>query len=95
VPRARRGSVAGLSPSAKNVAALFMRREEKLSEEQKEYLGRLCSADEALADGDRLKKRQDEVWENLKENQGLAVELHAPSGTIIRIARIDEYSDSN
>ena len=50
VPRARRGSVAGLSPSSKNVAALFMRREEKLTEEQKEYLGRLCDADEALAD---------------------------------------------
>jgi hypothetical protein len=29
-PRARKGSVAGLSPTAKNVAALFMRREEKL-----------------------------------------------------------------
>ncbi len=36
VPRARRGSVAGLSPTSKNVAALFMRREEKLSEERKE-----------------------------------------------------------
>jgi transposase len=54
VPRARRGSVAGLSPTSKNVAALFMRREERLSEEQKEYLGRLCAADEALADARRL-----------------------------------------
>jgi len=54
VPRARRGSVAGLSPSSKNVAALFMRREEKLSEEQKEYLGRLCGADAALAEARRL-----------------------------------------
>ncbi len=53
-PRARKGSVAGLSPTAKNVAALFMRREEKLSEEQKEYLGRLCSSDAALADARRL-----------------------------------------
>lgn len=53
-PRARRGSVAGLSPTAKNVAALFMRREEKLNEEQKEYLGRLCGTDEALADARRL-----------------------------------------
>ncbi len=53
-PRARRGSVAGLSPTAKNVAALFMRREEKLSGEQKEYLGRLCEADDALADARRL-----------------------------------------
>ncbi len=54
VPRARRDSVAGLSPTSKNVAALFMRREEKLSEEQKEYLKRLCDADEALADTRRL-----------------------------------------
>jgi hypothetical protein len=31
VPRARKSSVAGLSPTSKNVAALFMRREEKLN----------------------------------------------------------------
>jgi len=54
VPRARRGSVAGLSPTAKNVAALFMRRDEKLNDEQKEYLGRLCDADASLADARRL-----------------------------------------
>jgi transposase len=54
VPRARRGSIAGLSPSSKNVAALFVRREGKLSEEQKEYLGRLCDSDPALADARRL-----------------------------------------
>jgi transposase len=54
VLRARAGSVAGLSPTAKNVAALFMRHEEKLDEEQEEYLGRLCEADEALADTRRL-----------------------------------------
>lgn len=53
-PRARKGSVAGLSPTAKNVAALFMRREEKLTEEQKEYLGRLCDADEDLDVARRL-----------------------------------------
>lgn len=53
-PRARKGAVAGLSPTAKNVAALFMRREEKLSAEQKEYLGRHCEADGALADARRL-----------------------------------------
>jgi transposase len=53
-PRARKGSVAGLSPTARNVAALFMRREEKLSEEQREYLGRLCASDGALADARRL-----------------------------------------
>jgi transposase len=54
VPRARRGSVAGLSPTSNNVAALFMRRQEKLSEEQKVYLGRLCETDGALADARRL-----------------------------------------
>jgi transposase len=54
VPRARQGSVAGLSATAKNVAALFMRHEEKLDEEQEAYLGRLCDADEALADTRRL-----------------------------------------
>lgn len=54
VPRARKGCVAGLSPTAKNVAALFMRGKEKLSEEQEEYLKRLCEADEALADARRL-----------------------------------------
>jgi transposase len=53
-PRARKGSVAGLSPTAKNVAALFMHREEKLSAEQREYLGRLCASDGALADARRL-----------------------------------------
>jgi transposase len=54
VPKAKKGSIAGASPSAKNVAALFMRREEKLNKEQKEYLGRLCASDGALADARRL-----------------------------------------
>ena len=53
-PRAKKGSVAGLSPTAKNVAALFMCREGKLNQEQKEYLGRLCASDAALADVRRL-----------------------------------------
>jgi transposase len=69
VPRARRGSVAGLSPSSKNVAALFMRREEKLSEEQKEYLGRLCGADEALADARRLTQSFAEMTRNLESEK--------------------------
>lgn len=56
-PRAKKGSVAGLSPTAKNVAALFMRREEKLNEEQKEYLERLCESDGALADTRRLTQK--------------------------------------
>ncbi len=54
VPRARRGSIAGLSPTSKNVAALFVRREERLTEEQKEYLKRLCETDGALAEARRL-----------------------------------------
>ncbi len=66
VPRARRGSVAGLSPTSKNVAALFMRREEKLTEEQKEYLGRLCSADETLADARRLTQEFNGMVRNLE-----------------------------
>ena len=49
VPRGRRGSIAELSPTPKNVAALFVRRDEKLSQQQKEYLGRLRGADEAPA----------------------------------------------
>ena len=43
-----------MSPTSKNVATLFTRREEKLSEEQKQYLGRLCEADGTLADARRL-----------------------------------------
>jgi transposase len=54
VPRARKGSVARLSPTSKNMAALFMRGEEKLSEEQKAYLGRLGEVDGALADAHTL-----------------------------------------
>ena len=53
-PKAKRGAIAGASPSAKNVAALFMRREERLNAEQEEYLERLCASDAALADARRL-----------------------------------------
>ena len=66
VPRARRGSVAGLSPTSKNVAALFMRREEKLSEELKEYLSRLCGADGSLADARRLTQGFAQMSRNLE-----------------------------
>jgi transposase len=66
VPRARQGSVAGLSPTAKNVAALFMRHEEKLDEEQEAYLGRLCEADEALADTRRLTQEFAEMVRGLE-----------------------------
>ncbi len=53
-PKAKKGSITGSSPTARNVAALFMRREEKLSEEQRKYLDRLCASDGALADTHRL-----------------------------------------
>jgi transposase len=67
VPRARIGSsVAWLSPTAKNVAALFMPHKEKLSEEQEEYLGRLCEADEALADTRRLTQELAEMVRRLE-----------------------------
>ena len=66
VPRARQGSVTGLSPTAKNVAALFMRHEEKLDEEQERYLGRLCAADEALADTRRLTQEFAEMVRGLE-----------------------------
>lgn len=67
VPRARWGSVAGLSPTAKNVAALFMRHEEKLDEEQEEeYLGRFCEADEALEDTRRLTQEFAEMVRRLE-----------------------------
>jgi transposase len=66
VPRARAGSVAGLSPTAKNVAALFMRHEEKLDEEQEQYLKRLCDAEEALADTRRLTQEFAEMARRLE-----------------------------
>jgi transposase len=66
VPRARQGSVAGLSPTAKNVAALFMRHEEKLDEEQRRYLDRVCEADEALADTRRLTQEFSEMVRRLE-----------------------------
>jgi transposase len=66
VPRAKAGSVAGLSPTAKNVAALFMRHEEKLNQEQEEYLKRLCEADQALADTRRLTQEFAEMVRRLE-----------------------------
>jgi transposase len=66
VPRARQGSVVGSSPTARNVAALFMRHEEKLDEEQEEYLKRLCEADEALADTRRLTQEFAEMVRRLE-----------------------------
>ena len=65
-PRAKRGSIAGASPTAKNVAALFMRREGMLNEEQKEYLKRLCASDAALADARRLTQDFAKMVRNLE-----------------------------
>jgi transposase len=65
-PRAKRGSIAGASPSAKNVAALFMRREGMLNEEQKEYLEELCASDVALADARRLTQEFAKMVRNLE-----------------------------
>ncbi|WP_327286736.1 ISL3 family transposase [Rubrobacter aplysinae] len=53
-PKAKKGSIAGVSPTARNMSALFMRRQEKLDAEQKAYLDRLCASDAALADAYRL-----------------------------------------
>ena len=44
---------------------------------------------------DKLKKEEAEIRERLEEMQYLAVELHAPSGTVIRIAIISYYTDTN
>jgi transposase len=67
VPKTKRGFiVAGASPSAKNVAALFMRREEKLNEEHKEYLERLCASDAGLADARRLTQEFARMVRNLE-----------------------------
>lgn len=83
VPRARKSSVAGLSPTSKNVAALFMRREEKLSEEQKEYLGRLCDADEALYEARRL-TQEFKPWSGISEARGSTGGSRRPRGAGLR-----------
>ena len=66
-PKAKKGSITGASPSARNVAALFMRREEKLNEEQKQYLDRLCASDGALDDARRLTQ---EFAKMVREHEG-------------------------
>ncbi|MGF1472495.1 MAG: transposase [Rubrobacteraceae bacterium] len=53
-PKAKKRTIAGASPTARNIAELFMRREEKLDTEQKEYLDRLRASDAALDDAYRL-----------------------------------------
>lgn len=68
-PKAKRGSIAGASPSAKKVAALFMRREEMLNEEQKEYLGKLRASEAALAELRRLTQDLAKMVRNLEEKK--------------------------
>jgi transposase len=65
-PRAKRGPIAGASPTAKNVAALFMRRDEMLNEEQKAYLERLCASERALSDARRLTQDFAKMVRNLE-----------------------------
>lgn len=85
-PRVRKGSVAGLSPTAKNVAALFMRREERLSGEQKEYLGRLCASDADLADARRLTQEFAGMLRGLKgeELDGWLEEAEASEAEVMK-----------
>jgi transposase len=66
-PKAKKGSIAGATPTARNVAALFMRREEKLNEEQKQYLDRVCTSDGALDDARRLTQ---EFAKMIREHEG-------------------------
>ncbi len=66
-PKAKKGSIAGATPTARNVAALFMRREEKLNEEQKQYLDRVCASDGALDDARRLTQ---EFAKMIREHEG-------------------------
>lgn len=66
MPRSRKSSVAGLSPTPKNVAALFMCREEKLNDEQKECLERIREAVPALADARRPTRELNGMVRNLE-----------------------------
>lgn len=65
-PKARHGSIAGTSPTARNVAALFMRREERLNEEQREYLKRLAASDPTMADAHHLTQKFAEMVRGLE-----------------------------
>ena len=86
VPRAKKGAVAGSFPSAKNVAALFMRREEMLTVEQEAYLERLGAVDPALADARRLTQEFTRMVRNLEgdELDGWLEEAAASKATVMR-----------
>lgn len=65
VPRARKGALAGAFTSAKNVAALFVPRKQKLTEEQEAYLKRLKAIDSAVADAHELTREFAEMVRGL------------------------------
>jgi hypothetical protein len=50
------------------------------------------SADALL---NKLKRLEDNTRPNVKEDQDLAVELHTPSGAVIRIGEIGSYLDTD
>jgi transposase len=85
-PRAKTGAIAGASPSAKNVAALFMRHEELLNAEQKEYLQNLCASDRALADARRLTQELAKMVRNLEGEKldGWLEEAEASEAQVMR-----------
>jgi transposase len=86
VPRARKGAVAGSFPSAKNVAALFMRRQEKLCAEQEDYLERLQALDPALAAARRLTQEFAGMVRNLAggELDGWLEQAEASEASVVR-----------
>jgi transposase len=86
VPRAKKGAVAGSFPSAKNVAALLMRREEKLTAEQGDYLKRLGTLDPELAEARRLTQEFAGMVRNLAgaELDGWLREAEASEAPVMR-----------
>ncbi len=86
VPRAKKGAVAGSFPSAKNIAALFMRRKGKLSAEQEAYLERLQALDSALADACRLTQEFAGMVRNLEgdELDGWLAKAEASEAPVMR-----------
>lgn len=85
-PKAKKGSIAGASPTARNVAALFMRRERKLDKEQKGYLERLRASDGALADAYRLTQEFAKMVRGLdgEKLDGWLAEANASEAEVMR-----------
>ena len=86
VPRARKGAVAGSFSFSKNVAALLMRRKEKMTGERGAYLGRLVALDPALADARRLMQRFAGMVRNPEgeELNGWLAEAEASEAPVMR-----------